>query len=151
MHAFEPIRFAPKSRGLRARAPMITLLLFCLSCVGTTQASGSEAAEARLRAPHRGIGFSLVDFDLPLDFQARVGGLYTRYRHGIDALAYNRRMSPGPAVQRDSLIESRISIGREVVSGVEVEVAWAAQTPISFRSMSTPDQQTLGAYIRFRH
>jgi hypothetical protein len=92
-----------------------------------------------------------VGFDLPGKFRARVGGIYTRTRHAIDALAYNRWLSPGPAIQRESLIESRVSIGRELWSGVEVEVAWATQTPLSFASAPSPDRQTVGAFVRLTH
>ena len=103
-----------------------------------------EGRAARARA-----GLALLDFDLPFAFKARVDGLYSRTRYAIDALAYNRWLSPGPAVQRDSLVESRVSIGREVASGVEFGIAWVTQNSLSFRAVSAPDRQTVGAFIRF--
>jgi hypothetical protein len=112
------------------------------------QALGNDSSHGDSQFRKVGAGLSLVDVDLPLEFKARVGGLFTRYRHAIDGLAYHRWLSPGPAIQRDSLIESRISIGRKIWRGVELEVAWATQSPFSLRSLSMPERQTIGAFIR---
>jgi hypothetical protein len=118
-------------------------------CASSAQAFGSDAIEREGPSAKGRAGLAILDLDLPFEFRARLNGLYARTRHAIDALAYNRWLSPGPAVQRDSLIESRVSIGREVWDGVELEVAWLTQNSFSLRSMSAPDRQTVGAFIRF--
>jgi len=125
---------------------LVVVALFL--CANHVQALGNDSSQDDVHFQSVRAGVSLVDIDLPLEFTARVGGLFTRYRHAIDGLAYNRWLSPGPAIQRDSLIESRISIGRKIWRGVELEVAWAMQSPFSLRSLSMPDRQTIGAFIR---
>jgi hypothetical protein len=123
-------------------------------CASSVQAFGNgtmerEAPSAKGRVATGRAGLSILDIDLPFAFRARVDGLYSRSRHAIDALAYNRWLSPGPEVHRDSLVESRVLIGRRVGDGVELGVAWVTQNSLSFRSMSAPDRQTVGAFIRF--
>lgn len=146
-------RFDPSPRRRLACAPTAILfgLFLLVGPAADAQATGKDGAVQAQERPRRGIGLSLLTVDLPFDLEARVGGLYTRSRYAIDALAYDRWLDPGPAVQRDSLIESRVSVGREVFSGIELEVAWGTQTPLSFRSLSGPDRQTVGAYFRFAH
>jgi hypothetical protein len=133
-------------RRLGLLAISIALLVVCAS---SAQAFGKDPIGRDGVSRTGRAGLAILDIDLPLEFRARLGGLYSRTRHVIDALAYNRWLSPGPAVQRDSLIESRASVGREIWDGVELEVAWVTQNSLSFHSVSAPDRQTVGAFIRF--
>lgn len=135
---------------------MLLAVSIGMSIVGASsvQAFGNDAMEreapsAKGRAAMGRAGLAILDIDLPFEFKARIDGLYSRTRHAIDALAYNRWLSPGPAVERNPLVESRVSIGRKVGAGVELGVAWVTQNSLSFRSMSAPDRQTVGAFIRF--
>jgi len=123
----------------------VVVLFFCAS---HALALGNDSSPDDVHRQRVGARVSPVDVDLPFKFTARAGGLFTRYRYAIDGLAYNRWLSPGPAIQRYSLIESRISIGRKIWRGVELEVAWATQSPFSLRSLSMPNRQTIGAFIR---
>jgi hypothetical protein len=93
----------------------------------------------------------VFEVELPFDLAARFDGLYSRTRYAIDRMAFDHWLEPGPSIQRDSLIESRFSVGRELWTGVQLELAWATQTPFSFSSTPAPDRQTVGAFIRFSH
>lgn len=137
------------SSGGRRLGLLATSIAIWVVCASSAQAFGDDPIEREGRSMKGRAGLAVLDVDLPFDFRARLDGFYSRTRHAIDALAYNRWFSPGPAVQRDSLVESRVSIGREVWDGVELEVAWVTQNSFSFRSMSAPDRQTVGAFIRF--
>ena len=96
-------------------------------------------------------GLSIVDVGLPLDFRARIAGLYTRNLHAVDGLAFDPLSRVGPAIRRYSLLESRVSIARRVWDGVELEVAWALQSPLSMSATPSMGRQTFGAFIRFVH
>jgi len=141
-------------RGLRRRlgAGAVAIgIATILLCSSAAQANGNGNSGIKRQAGGSRAGLSFVDLELPLDFVARMGGLYTRYRYAIDAMAYNRHLSPGPAIQRDSLIESRISLGRRIADGIELEVAWATQSEFSFTSMPGTPRQIVGAFVRFTH
>jgi hypothetical protein len=146
-------RTSKRSRSFRPSWLALSIGL-SIVWVSSVQAFGGEVLEregtsTKGRAAKSRAGLAILDFDLPFEFKARLDGFYSRSRHTIDALAYNRWLSPGPAIRRDALIESRVSIGRKVLSGVDLEVAWWTQNPLSFRSLSGPDRQTVGAFIRF--
>lgn len=143
------------NQGLRAAqdigryAYVATCVLVLILCATNAQALGNGNADVSIGSKSERAGMPLLHFELPYALKARIDGLYSRTRYAIDALAYNRWLSPGPAVQRDSLLESRVSISREIWDGVEIEVAWATQSPFSVRSIPSPDRQTVGAFIRF--
>ena len=142
-----PIRKLPVLRPCWiAIATTIATLLFCASGV---QATGNDYDKLRLRTPAVLPGLSIIDVGLPLEFRARIAGLYTRNHYVVDALAFDPLQRPGPAIRSHSLLESRVSIVRPLWDGIELEVAWAMQSSISV----TPsvDRQIFGAFIRFVH
>ncbi|MBW1884456.1 MAG: hypothetical protein JRJ58_13055 [Deltaproteobacteria bacterium] len=131
-----------------AIATSIATLLFVAS---SAQATGNDLGEFGSQLPRGQLGLSVVDVRLPLDFRARIAGLYTRNHYAIDALAFDPKLRPGPAIRRHSLLESRVSIVRTLWDGVEFQVVWAMQSPLSISASPSVDRQTFGAFIRFVH
>jgi hypothetical protein len=119
--------------------------------VSGAQAIDNDPYELRSSTSARRPGLSILDIGLPLDFRARIAGLYTRSLHAVDGLAFDPLRRVGPAIRRYSLLESRVSIARRVWDGVELEVAWALQSPLSMSATPSMGRQTFGAFIRFVH
>jgi len=130
-------------------------VLVCLALVllgtDTARATGNDLESGEMRVSRETTLGSSLKVDLPFDFRARFAGLYMRNSHAIDSLAYDRVASPGPALRRHSLFESRFSIGRPVWKNVELEVAWASRNEVSVSDVVGFGRQTVGAFIRFTH
>lgn len=110
-----------------------------------------EEKRGELRKVRRPQQFALFEVGLPMEFRARLGGLYTYAPFLVDVLAYDRLNRLGPAVHTGHFFESRLSIGRAFKPGIELEVAWSSQSLVSMSSGPSFDRQTVGAFIRIRH
>ena len=136
------VRFA-----MGAAATLVALIILCATSAhafDTSAGMGNKTSESRA-------GLSLVDFTLPLGFITRFNGSYSRVRRVVDEMAFDRWTAPGPAIKQFSFIESRLSVGRRVASGVELEVAWESQNSVSVSSVPSPERQRVGVFIRLFH